>query len=377
MKAAIALTWTLVALTLLPAPAQAAPKPPPGVEDSIPRPRPVVPGPTLSVLTANLANATTLGGVEWRTRVDRFTAGIAASGPAPDLISLTEIAGWWNCSVHPYYTARHYDMLDRLIANLRESTGATYRVAYMVGAPGSVRNRFGTPFCWYHSGDAVLYNPARLANLTPGDVAQWPQVGHDSGLLGFQVRRSLPLCDRGTNLEPLDRLIDGPPQVDACNVPTPSGPAWVQVDASADGREHGVVASLGRFSHTAVPGSSFDVVTVHPTSGEEELHREPINAFVAGTTGPGFRAASPTWPPVVLGDFNMLADGSWPRQTAQAYKDARDVMAVHTGAGVGLPAAGPLTVTSTASLPATGDCSTPLTPGGFSDHCALLVRFAL
>jgi hypothetical protein len=172
--------------------------------------------PTLSVVTANMANAADVGPFTWKDRIDLFSAAISSNTPAPDIISMTESAGLWHCAVAPYRTAEDYDLVDRLISNLRQSTGVRYRVAYLVGADGAIKNFFGTPFCWYYSGDTLLYNPSRLRNLTPDDVAGRPQESHNGGLVGFQVRRSLPLCNRGTNLERLDQLIDGPPQTDRC-----------------------------------------------------------------------------------------------------------------------------------------------------------------
>src|SRR4051812_37146442 len=89
---------------------------------------------SLSVVTANMGNAADEGPFMWKDKVDHFSAAISANGPAPDIISMTESAGWWSCWVPPWRRADDYDMVDRLIWNLETSTGVRYRVAYLVGA---------------------------------------------------------------------------------------------------------------------------------------------------------------------------------------------------------------------------------------------------
>jgi hypothetical protein len=340
-----------------------------------------VPKPTLSVLTANMANAADVGGFNWKDRIDRFALAINRDRPVADIISMTESAGLWHCSVGPYTGAKDYDLVDRLIWRLHQVTGVSYRVAYLVGAAGAIKNSFGTPHCWYYSGDTLLYNPSRLRNLTPGDVAGRPQERHDGPLVGFQVRRGLPLCDRGSSLEPLATLIDGPPQTDRCNLETPSGPAWIQLDRNRSG-DHTLVASLARFALADVPDSSFDVVTTHPQAGEEDDHGGPINDFIAALTGPSYRTSNPLFPVVVLGDFNKFVDEPWPKQTTQVFRSPPpDVMAVAVGSGVGLQPTHGLSVDSKTTLPSQEPCRPeveggPLTEGDFSDHCGLLVRFS-
>lgn len=54
-------------------------------------------GRALTVATANFYNGGTLGSQDWPKRVDRFTGTFAKLGLAPDAISLTETAGWWQC----------------------------------------------------------------------------------------------------------------------------------------------------------------------------------------------------------------------------------------------------------------------------------------
>jgi hypothetical protein len=321
-----------------------------------------------------MANAADVQGLIWTERIDRFAAAISANGAAPDIISMTESAGLWHCWVPPNNrNAEDYDLVDRLISNLHTSTGVVYRVAYLVGAKGEITNSIGTPHCTYFSGDTLLYNPKRLKNLTPNDVAGLAQEAHDGPLVGFQVRRSLPLCVRGSHLEPLEQLIDGPAQTDRCNIKTHSGPAWVQIDRNLGGNQT-TVASLARFALVdGVPGTSFDVITVHPQAGEEDLHRETINAFVAALTGPR-RNTDPYWPAVVVGDYNVLDLEPWPLHTTQVAISGN--MAASVGSGLGRQPARGLSLDSVVTLPNEDPCTGPGSTGAFSDHCALLLRFS-
>jgi hypothetical protein len=333
--------------------------------------------PSLSIATVNIANATDVGGITWQTRIDRLSAAIESAQLVPDIISMTESAGLWRCSSLPFTKAGDYDMADRLIRDMRLRLDAHYRVAYMVGASGTVNNFAGTPLCWYYSGDTVLYNPARLTNLTPADVAGKAQEMHDGPLVGFQVRHSLPICTRGTNLEPMETLIDGGLVADPrCPQSEPSGPAWAQVVRTSNG-SHAVVATLARFGFLAAPGSSFDVVTTHPTAGEEEDQASTIDNFIRGATSPPYRTTAPYYPVVVVGDFNILRDPArgWPAMTKQLLNPT-DLMVVSEGDGVGMTPQHQLNLGFGSLLPSKEPCALPAgeANAAFSDHCGLIVR---
>lgn len=361
---------------------------------------------TLTVVTVNTGNSFVLGrDITWDIKMDRLAGHLVASGQVPDIISMTESAGWVNCSSPAHDNTGHYDMVDRLIWRLRNGVGVTYRVAYLVGSEGS----FGglgsfAPRCRFYSGDTVLYNPNRITNLTPSDVAGRPQVLHDSTHLGLLIRRSLPICSRGanTNIPNLEQLIDGPLHIDRCNVGTPSAPAWAwQVDYPGGG--YSVVATLARFGLVGVPNSSFDVVTTHPTHRYERFHHAPISNFIAALTAPPYRTTQPYYPTIILGDFNCLTgqppyncedDGpptpttSWPTGTTQVFRSPDDVMVVGLGnGGSALPSLRTLSMVLGATLPGPQPCR-PLeeerirtgieyfADRSFSDHCGLIVRFS-
>jgi len=375
---------------------------PPARTTPIDRPPPVQVVGWLTVVTANQSNAFALGGnIHWETKVDRFAEQIAASGERPDIISMTESSGWTNCSSPASDNSEHYDLVDRLIWRLRGSLGITYRVAYLVGQEGA----FG-PFgrCHYFSGDTVIYNPNRVTNLTPSDVAGQIQVVHDSLLLGFQVRWSLPICDRGAriNLPDLDLLIDGPFTRDRCNRDTPSAPARAWQEQMADG-SLGLTVTLARFGVVGVQGSSFDVFTVHPSSTGERQQHAAISRFIDGLTKAPSRTTRPYYPTIVLGDFNCLVGSPpyacgdeshplvippWPAGTTQVFRSPDDVMAVALGNGSGASAPlRPLSVARGITLPASQPCRPSeqeridtgvhfFPDRSFSDHCGLLVRFS-
>jgi hypothetical protein len=332
--------------------------------------QPAVPKPTLTVVSANMANAITYpGSITWKDKADRFVSSIVETGTIPDIISMTESSGWTYCG---FDTTGDYDMVDRLISNLKNRTGITYRIAYMVGQFAA---KGGGGVCHFYTGDTVLYNPNRVTNVTPDDVAGKPQVVHDANFRGSQIRRSLPICNRGTTLEPLEGLIDGPPQTDKCGRSTPSGPVWVLVERLSNGTD-AMVASLARFSVVGSTGSSFDVFTVHPTCcGEESGLKAPINDFIDALTGPSYRGTNPYYPTIVLGDFNALARTYWPSGTNQVFAPEEDVMAIALGNSSGpLTPVHSLQLTFISKLPSIDPCRF-YEDKNFSDHCGLLVQF--
>ena len=350
--------------------------------------QPATPRPTLTVLAANMSNVfrdLKGGTIIWQTKADRFANLIIGTGVVPDIISMTESTGWSYCGGD---TTGDYDIVDRIISDLKNSTGVTYRIAYMVGVEGTVGGHLG--LCKYFSGDTVLYNPTRITNITPADGlgSGWPQVAHNAtNVIGIQVRRSLPLCNRGTTLEQLEQLIDGPLQTEKCSKPTPSGPVWLLMLKSHDGSEV-PVASLARFAVAGANGTSFDVFTVHPHSTDEENEKQPINDFISAlTTDSRYRSTNPYYPTLVLGDFNTLIGTNWPSGTKQVFSaGSYDVMAVALGNNSSpLPSLHSLQMDLGMTLPTLDPCrpQTGGTPDGsdiyvdksFSDHCGLLVRF--
>ncbi len=329
--------------------------------------RPVAAAPRndLSFVTANMHDFEPAP--DWSTRYSRLAQQIAGSGQAPDIISLNEVGGWQACPPLMGASAGDYDAFDTLIHELHLLTGVQYRIAFMVGAPGSFGGITRTR-CYKFSGSAVLYNPARIANRTPADAIARPVVAHDASLLGLGMRRSLPVCTRGTSYEPIASLIDGPLTSEKCATPTPSGPAWTWYvqPSGMDGR---IAAALGRFSFVSEPSSSFDVVTVHPIAGDEAAEAFPIDAFITGLSGPSFRTAVRTIPTIATGDYNSLVSNpTWLTGMTRVF--AASVMAQSQGISPGgAPARYAMTLTASTILPSDDPTCAGNSPNGFSDHC--------
>lgn len=324
----------------------------------------------MTVVVANLRGASPMevgGGlipptISFQERMRRLANAIADAGPAPDLILLTEVAGWANCG-----GAGDYDQFDHLLARLRDRFGITWRIAFHVGA--------WTRYGWFSQcsvfwSQAVLYNPVRLANRTPEDLALFIAQPHDAAVQGLHFRRSLPVCGRGSSLTPIESLVDGPPQTDKCGRPTPSGPAWTTFGA--------LRASAGRFSFRHDMRASFDVFVVHPRAGAATAEGSQIADFILAVQSPPFRMQRVAVPAIVGGDFNDLARTGWPPLATEIFAPGLDVMQLSLAASPALAPARRLIADPRGHvlLPAGATDCGPFSPGAFSDHCALIVRLA-
>lgn len=331
--------------------------------------------PDLSIVTVNMAGHSTLqdasvpGGADWKLRAERLADSIASLGPGkrPDIISLTETEGWRWCAPGTGVTVGDYDMIDRLIERLTAQTSVTYRIAYMVGYRGSF-GWFGQ--CRYFSGDAVLYNPARLANRNLDDAQRFPaQARYDDALQGFQLRRSLPICNPGSARMPTARdLIDGIPRTDGCNRPLPSGPAWSWIYAAP---EITLPISAVRFSFRHDLRTSFDLLTVHPMSERETQSRNAaILPFISAVTAAPYRLDLPFYSPVLVGDLNSLVDAlDSINRFSQVFFSRDDVMTVRRGDRAAFPSLHDYRTVERRVLPA--DLAKR-----FSDHIALFARMS-
>lgn len=336
----------------------------------------------LAVITANMKGTSDLpqgggpGAIGWSERFERLAFQISLSGRPPDLISLTELDGWTWC--FPNWRVGDYDTLGVLIAELLRRTYVTYRIAYLVGRSGSYGG-IDSSRCHYFTGDAVLYNPARIVNTTPQDVMGRPTLAHDDAFYGVQLRRSLPICNPGSQGINVASLIDGSNQTDKCGRATPSGPAWVLVAHGQwpQGNFDAVVGSLGRFAFKHDQRTSFDVFTFHPPPGAENQLLRSMADFVEGLSQPMYRTHASLIPTLVLGDHNGLARTAWLQSVPEVFSPPGDVMAVRYGSPVGAVAARVTPVlqrTTVLPLGASGGSNSPA-GGHFSDHIALRVDF--
>ena len=331
----------------------------------------------LDVLTLNFAGAGDILGVRYETRARRLAIWVKRHGAIPDLIAFQELYGWmytppWrSCGRGWAAGVGDYDEIDSILKSLLDMTGVSYRVAYMTGRVGSFSA------CGVYQGHALLYNPAHLINFTQTGV---DSLAHDaeSGLAGTpHLRRSLPLCNRGSHLMPLETLIDGPPQTDKCGISTPSGPA----DAVFAGGH--MAATHIRFGLVGQPGKSFDVFNLHPTAGIDQEDKVAIQNLIAAHVPPPYAGSSLLYPPLLVGDLNNLNVEDISPAFITAMKIGGD-----EPSRIGIASADSfptqLSVRSTRrlmipDLPSTVDpekpCDTALAPYLVSDHCGLFVRF--
>jgi hypothetical protein len=214
----------------------------------------------------------------------------------------------------------------------------------------------------------MLYNPNRLSNVT--DTGSTGSVPHDSlhNLNSVpHLRRSLPLCNRGTNLMPLESLIDGPSQTDKCGRPTPSGAAYAVFSDAGH-----IAASAARFMLNGSQGKTIDVFNIHPTSGLEAADTPGIQALVNMRTAPPYAGFSWVYPPIAAGDFNsQTVDGLLPNFT-KVFETDRDVIRIGMGDPQKFPSQFTARPVQTLVLP-DGEGQ----PYLVSDHIGLFARFDL
>jgi hypothetical protein len=329
---------------------------------------------SLSVLALNVRGGGVYEGVDWPTRAGRIADWMRQYG-APDIIALTEGWGWLDVSWVPWVSCDKltedmddYDAIDILLDRIRTYTGVTYRVAYLTGHVHTWGENFQCTVYWVQG---MLYNPERLSNRTAQQGIRG-SVAHDKvDIHGPHLRRSLPLCDRKTNVMPLESLIDGPPQTDRCDPPreTPSGPAWVVLQEP----NKSILASAVRFALAGNPSRAIDVFNVHV--GKVPSSSYLISNLVRRMERP-FSEASLYYPPLMVNDFNEAA-GQFDTFVGGHFTVAvptplDDVMAILIGKADHFPAHCRARVAQQLTVPMLG---TPISiPGGWPTVSPPLMR---
>ena len=339
---------------------------------------------SLGVFTANLAGTSPIGGLSYETRERRLAISLARHRAVPDVIVLQELYGWLatpivrSCGRGLGVNVGDYDMIDVLLHELQLALGVTYRVAYLTGREGG----FGGFFqCRLYESQAMLYNPATLINRTKSDSNSLPHNFEDNIAGVPHLRRSLPLCNRGTHLMPLESLIDGPLVADKCSTPTPSGPAYAIFQKTGH-----INATIVRFSPVSDPTRNISIFNLHPTAGVKEEFDQAVASVVALMNSvlppPFIRAADDAFPPIMAGDLNGAAiDDNFVGFGKVAEVNGSDD---GTSIGMGKFTAFPTHLVARVSPP----LILPDVPSGqrcasivldpqylISDHCVLFVRF--
>lgn len=314
--------------------------------------------------------------VPWETRAKRLAASVRRNRLLPDVVTLTELHAWLitppvrSCGRGFAVGAGDYDQIDILLDELRSALGITYRVAYLTGDEAA----YGVVPCQVYGAQAMLYNPARLIHVPP--PPHIPSFRHDgrNALVGTpHLRRSLPLCARGTRLTPLETLIDGTAQTDKCGRPTPSGPAFAVFGSNDDGH----ISSSARFAFVSEPAQTIDIFNIHPAARKEWEQLPSILRLIDAITPPPYAGTSALYPPILAGDFNLFAgvEGQFPLFAKVAGADP-DVMAVGLGLADRFPSRLRARAVQTLVLPdrpAGVPCGDPRYL--ISNHCGLFVRF--
>jgi hypothetical protein len=325
----------------------------------------------LSILTLNLQGTDPTTG-PWRERYARVGIWMRAAGITPDILVLQEVPGskcWFLGGCDP----KDYEAPFTLMNSIRLDTDVQYRIANLsVGPPVEGWNPL-------HQGRAVLYNPARLRNVTPtwgATSVQW----FDSPLpINSRLRQSYP-----------------------CIAPPEEWRSFCQsyVDRwGGNPNNWGLhwVADRATFTRLELGGSSYwrgtvDIYNIHaspPRVTYSALVHE-LHAFIEVNYPP---AGAHLIPPVIAGDFNegiqdMTRDtqepwGVFNRFEIAAYTSVQDedVIGVLVGESASYSAWYDPVVVDSRVLPvgqrpeASPTCRDPAI--AWSDHCAVYVDFLL
>jgi endonuclease/exonuclease/phosphatase family protein len=242
----------------------------------------------LSVMTLNIAGALPRYSSNpeidfpWRDRYARIAAGLASSGTAPDVIALQEVTARkeWVGTRNP----QDYESVHYLLSRMKATVGIEYRIAYLGAAPS------GEP--GLIQGQAVLYNPARLKNITRAPGASVLPGDSTPSTVGVHPRRSYPCASPAGEFQALCSLLDG------------DGVYYTSVWADDKSNMHFETGAV-RFAFTADDqyGFTFYNVHLHPTEAEADDKSSPAARNLISFME-GLRFTGTAYPPIVAGDFN-------------------------------------------------------------------------
>lgn len=211
---------------------------------------------SLTVFFANVTNAATFLNADWRTRASRMAIAVKQTGQTPDVIALTEAAGWrrtwdfWN-NIGDYETIRaiHEAFASQL--------GVDYRIAYVTGQVAAI-----TGTGEYFQAEVLLYNPNRLRNLTAEEARFTSPAVHDSETGGSHLRRSLPNCGTLDTRSYIDPRMDGPWNNEKCGFGSPTAAAWNFL-YTPTGSHYRRIGAYNRLVFLHEPHRPIEVYNVH------------------------------------------------------------------------------------------------------------------
>lgn len=274
--------------------------------------------PGLTIAVINMNNIAETFGLLWRERYFRVAAELRRVGVAPDVIALTETvaaSSVWTGEA----TTRDWEAAEALHDGLRNQLRVQYRFASNTGLRVDISwiRQLGWMRGWQFQTQMLLYNPDRLLNVTPADVATSGLAQHDAPLAVAHLRASYPICDDPARRARLAPFIDGPLR-SACGAMQPAGPAWNML---APGPNQPVrrVGAFTRLAFPHEPDRFLEIYNIHPPN---DLMQNPaiaaqimgdLRRFMDDPKGvPDFQTRR-LFPPLVVGDFQMEpGHGSWP-----------------------------------------------------------------
>jgi len=241
----------------------------------------------LTIMTLNIANALpeyssnpeiTLA---WRDRYTRIADGLKTDNTTPDIIALQEATARKEWVLHA--DPQDYESIHYLISKIKGTIGIEYRIAYLGAAPS------GHP--GLIAGEAVLYNPARLKNITKAPSTSALPGDSTPKVLGVHPRKSFPCASPASAFKGLCGLLDG------------EGIYYTSVWANDKGNQTETGAVRFTFTADDQYGFNFYNVHLHPTNPPEDdkssaAARNLINFME------GLKYSGNLYPPIVAGDFN-------------------------------------------------------------------------
>lgn len=349
--------------------------------------------PGLTIAVINMNNIGEAFRVYWRERYARVGAQLARAPVVPDIIAIVETvaaSSVWTGEA----TTRDWEVVETLHDGLRNRLRVPYRIASNTGVRGNITfwEALGWMRGWQFQTQLLLYNPARLINVTPADAALSGITDHETVFGAIHLRASHPICDDAARRARLAPFIDGPLRA-VCGTMQPSGPAWAMT-APGPNRPARRMGAFTRLAFPHEPDRFLEIYNIHPPNGEMQVMASAteimgdLRRFMDDPKGvPDFQSRR-FFPPLVVGDFQIEpSSATWPALDAavpnQALAIPRSLAFVRAilGDRGSFPSVYParLVQESLTILPDDSDGDCDFTRGApseqiFTNHCTIVFR---
>jgi len=274
------------------------------------------PGVTIAVI--NMNNIGETFGLRWRERYSRAAEQLRRSPLVPDIIAVVEtVAASWVWIGEA--TTGDWEVAERLHDALRNQLRVPYRFASNTGVRGDIGfiRELGWMAGWQFQTQMLLYNPARLINVTPAEAAVVGITDHATIFSAIHLRASHPICDDAARRARLTPFMDGPLRA-VCGTMQPAAPAWAMT-APGPNRPPRRMGAFTRLAFPHEPDRFLEIYNIHPRN--EDMVNPAIapqiaadlRRFIDDPKGvPDFQTRR-FFPPLVVGDFQIEpTDATWP-----------------------------------------------------------------